>query len=75
MHDFKSKMGAAGLWLSAEIFGPTLFEIGRTGRNSAECHQDMTYLAWNENASGNAAKWWIEHLKEFDGFANLYSRL
>jgi len=35
----------------------------------------MTYLAWNENASGNAAKGWIEHLKQFDGFANLYSRL
>ncbi|WP_369789458.1 LysR family transcriptional regulator [Rouxiella sp. WC2420] len=39
----------------------------------AECYQDMAYLAWNENASGNAAKWWIEHLKNFAGFAKIYS--
>jgi len=81
VHDFKSKMdaqvAALGCGYLPRYLAQPYLQSGELVEKvlDADCHQDMAYLAWNENASGNAAKWWIEHLKEFDGFANLYSRL
>jgi len=33
----------------------------------------MAYLAWNEGASGNAARWWRDRLQTLPGLRDIYA--
>jgi len=79
VHDFTAKVTAQAAALGCGYLPRYLAEPYLQSGDlvektlDAECHQDMAYLAWNENSCGNAAKWWIEQLKDFSGFGDIYS--
>lgn len=80
VHDFRGKIdaqiAALGCGFLPRYMAAPYLRSGELIEKvlDAQCHQDMAYLAWNENASGNAAKWWINKLRDFDGFSALYQR-
>ncbi len=43
-------------------------------RLDTETRRDQAFMAWNENATGNAAMWWRENLQDFEGIAAVYSQ-
>lgn len=42
-------------------------------RLDSETRRDMAWLAWNENAGGNAARWWREKLPTLEGLRDIYA--
>lgn len=79
VHDFSTKLQAqlAGLgcgFLPCYLAEPYLADGRLVARQlDSECRRDMAYLAWNENASGNAARWWREKLQTLPRLRDIYS--
>jgi len=78
VHDFGAKVQAqlAGLgcgYLPRYLAEPHLASGMLVERRlESETRRDRAYLAWNENATGNAALWWRENLQRFDGLSSVY---
>ena len=78
VHDFNAKLQAhlAGLgcgFLPRYLAAPWLEKGTLVERKlDSETRRDQAFLAWNENATGNAAKWWRDHLQSFEGLRTFY---
>lgn len=76
--DFPSKLQAqlAGLgcgYLPRYMAAPHLADGTLIERRlDSEPRRDQAFLAWNENATGNAAAWWRERLQHFEGMHSVY---
>jgi DNA-binding transcriptional LysR family regulator len=79
VHDFNAKVHAqiAGLgcgYLPRYLAAPHLKNGALVERRlDTETRRDQAFMAWNENATGNAAMWWRENLQNFDGLSTVYS--
>lgn len=80
VHDFNAKVQAqiAGLgcgFLPRYLAAPHL-ESGALieRRLDTETRHDEAFMAWNENATGNAAMWWRENLQNIAGMGAVYRR-
>ena len=78
VHDFDAKVQAqvAGLgcgYLPRYLAAPYLADGSLVERHlDCEPRRDQAFLAWNKNATGNAALWWRENLQSFDGMSTIY---
>lgn len=78
VYDFHAKLQAqlAGLgcgYLPRYLAAPCLADGTLVERQlDSECRRDLAYLAWNENATGNAAMWWRERLQTVPGLRDIY---
>lgn len=81
VHDFHAKVQAhvAGLgcgYLPRYLAAPLLEKgVLVERRLDSETRRDTAFLAWNENATGNAASWWRENLQTFAGLNTVYAPL
>ncbi len=79
VHDFHAKLQAqlAGLgcgYLPSYLAAPHLADGTLVARRlDSETRRDMAYMAWNESASGNAARWWHERLQTLEGLRDIYA--
>jgi len=79
VHDFNAKVHAqiAGLgcgYLPRYLAAPHLESGALVERRlDTQTRRDQAFMAWNENATGNAAMWWRENLQDFEGINTVYS--
>ncbi|HAB75413.1 MAG: LysR substrate-binding domain-containing protein [Pantoea sp.] len=79
VHDFHAKLQAqlAGLgcgYLPGYLAAPHLADGTLVARRlDSETRRDMAYMAWNESAGGNAARWWRERLQTLEGLRDIYA--